>query len=162
MPVDLTEFRRLFGFCPTGVTVVTTLDGDTGPCGFTCSSVVSVSALPPLLLICVDKDSRSLPALLKTRRFVVNVLAEGSEQLARTFAGRSDRKFAGLPWRSSARLPGVPVLDHAVCAYAECLVVRTIEAGDHWVLIAQVEGTGAFPRRPLLYHRGEFSVWSLT
>ncbi|MET9255020.1 flavin reductase family protein [Streptomyces sp. NPDC048182] len=159
MAVDTATFRSLFGSFPTAVTVVTAVDAEGVPRGFTCNAISAVSAEPPLLLVCADRRSQTLPALLHARSFVVNVLAEGAEETALVFAGRSERKFAGLAWRPSALAGGAPVLDGAL-AHAECVVTQVLEAGDHWVFIARVEGAECFARRPVLYHRGTFSVWA--
>ena len=61
---------------PTGVAVVTTLDAEGGPRGLTTNALCAVSAEPPLLLVCVDRESRTLPALLHSGRFVVNFLVD--------------------------------------------------------------------------------------
>ena len=61
---------------PTGVAIVTTLEPDGTPRGLTTNAVSSVSAEPPILLVCVDRDSRTLPALLHTKRFVVNFMRD--------------------------------------------------------------------------------------
>lgn len=160
MAVDVTRFQELFGSFPTMVSIVTAVDADGRPRGLTCNAVSAVSARPPLLLVCVDKQSHTLDALLTSRAFVVNVLADGGQQAARVCAGRSERKFAGLRWMPSAVAGGAPVLVDAVLAYAECVVVQTVEAGDHWIFIGQVEGAEVLPRSPVLYHQGEFEVWT--
>ncbi|MCP4334496.1 MAG: flavin reductase family protein [Gammaproteobacteria bacterium] len=45
---DGRDLRRAFGNFATGVTIVTTLDADGNPCGFTANSFTSVSIDPPL------------------------------------------------------------------------------------------------------------------
>ena len=122
---------------PAGVAVVTTLDTDGTPRGLTTTAVSSVSAEPPLLLVCVDLTSRTLPALRAGGRFVVNFLREGRSELARLFASKAEDKFAGVEWRPSAT--GMPVLEADALAWAECVTVHEIEPGDHVVLLGQVE-----------------------
>ncbi|SVC41676.1 uncharacterized protein METZ01_LOCUS294530, partial [marine metagenome] len=51
------DFRNALGTFPTGVTIVTTLDKDNKPIGFTANSFTSVSLKPQLILICIDKVS---------------------------------------------------------------------------------------------------------
>ncbi|MCD0486340.1 flavin reductase family protein [Streptacidiphilus sp. ASG 303] len=157
--VEPEAFRELFGSFPTAVSVVTTLDAEGRPRGFTCSALTSVSADPPLLLVCVDRRSQTLPAMAATGAFAVHVLAEGGERTAQRFAGRSGDRFAGLDWEPSALAGGVPLLEGPVLGRAECRTVRTVEAGDHRIVIGRVEGARVFPRRPLLHRRGAYGVW---
>src|SRR3989442_1370034 len=63
MPVDRETFAEIMASFPSGVAIVTTLDEAGEPKGLTTSAVASVSAEPPLLLVCVDFTSRTLPAL---------------------------------------------------------------------------------------------------
>jgi flavin reductase (DIM6/NTAB) family NADH-FMN oxidoreductase RutF len=159
MSVARDEFRAFFGSFPTAVSIVTTVDTDGAPRGFTCSAVTSVSMDPPLLLVCLDRSARSLAPLLSAGAFVVNVLADGAEDTARAFASRSERKFTGVRWQPSARAKGAPVLSDLVVGYAECTVTRSLQAGDHWIVIGRVEGVAVFPRPPVLHQRGVFGVW---
>ena len=159
MTIGSESFRDFFGAFPTAVSIVTTLDDDGEPRGLTCNSVAAVSLDPPLLSICVAKRSKTLDAFTSTGAFVVNVLAEGGEELSTVFAGSSERKFSGVDWTPSEIAGGTPVLTTGTLAYAECSVVQDIPAGDHRILIGRIEGVNVFPFRPLLYQRSTYSVW---
>ncbi|NGO70279.1 flavin reductase family protein [Streptomyces boncukensis] len=159
MPVSAEQFRAVFGSFPTAVSIVTTVDPGGEPKGFTCNAVSAVSADPPLLLVCVDKRSRTLPALASSGAFVLHMLADGGQDNARLFASRAEQKFTGVRWRPSAVADGAPVLLDGVLARAECVVVQQVEAGDHWILIARVDGAAVPADTPVLYHRGIFETW---
>src|SRR5690606_2211908 len=88
MPVDYELFRGVAGAFPTGVTIVTTLGRDGVPRGLTSNAVCSVSADPPLILVCVDKKSQTLPYLQESGTFVVNFLAAGRAELSNRFASK--------------------------------------------------------------------------
>ena len=155
--VPCEEFFAIMSAFPTGVAVVTTLDADGGPRGLTTNALCAVSAEPPLLLVCVDRESRTLPALRHSRRFVVNFLAERRDELARVFASKVDDKFAGVDWTPG--LGGMPCLRTDSLAYAECAVEQELEAGDHVVFTGLVEG-GLAPDPasvPILYFRRTYS-----
>src|SRR4051812_35695466 len=137
MPVDRHSFLEIMSSFPSGVAIVTTLDGDGTPRGLTSTAVSSVSADPPLLLVCVDLESRTLEALRLRGRFVVNFMRQGRGELARVFASKSDSKFEGLSWRPSP--VGLPVLVDDALAWAECEAVQEVEAGDHVILVGSVE-----------------------
>ncbi|MFF8618730.1 flavin reductase family protein [Streptomyces sp. NPDC015350] len=153
------QFRDIFGSFPTAVAIITAVDERGEPRGFTCNAVCSVSVTPPLLLISVDKRSQTLPALESSQAFVVNFLSASGQEASRVFAGKGQDKFAGVRWRSSEVSGGAPILSDVALAYAECRVVRTVEAGDHLLFIAQVEDGDTLAREPLLYCKGEYSVW---
>jgi flavin-dependent trigonelline monooxygenase, reductase component len=159
VPVDHDLFVEIMASYPAGVAVVTTLDADGTPRGLTTTAVSSVSAEPPLLLVCVDLTSRTLPALRDGGRFVVNFLREGRSELARLFASKADDKFEAVDWRPTAS--GMPVLESDALAWAECVTVHEIEPGDHVILLGRVEeGAGAADDdAPLMYYRRSWGVW---
>ncbi len=150
------EFRKIMSAFPTGVAIVTTLAADGTPRGLTTNAVCSVSADPPLLLVCVDRESRTLPALLHSKRFVVNFVAEGRSELANLFASKAEDKFAGVAWQPG--LGGMPCLREDSLAYAECSTHGELEAGDHVVITGLVEaGVAPDPESiPILYFRRSY------
>ncbi|MET9882668.1 flavin reductase family protein [Streptomyces sp. NPDC006430] len=155
--LDADTFRKVFGTFPTPVAIVTALGDDGDPSGFTCNAFSAVSVAPPLLLVCVSKGSRTLPAMLSSGAFAVNFLAHRGQDAARTFAGKAARKFDDVVWHGG--LAGVPVLTEAAVAYAGCTLVQTVEAGDHLLVIGRVEEGEIFPGAAALYQQGEFGVW---
>jgi hypothetical protein len=61
--VDKNEFRAALGRFASGVTVVTALDAGGRPQGLTVSAFCSVSLVPPLVLVSVEKGTRTHDAL---------------------------------------------------------------------------------------------------
>jgi flavin reductase ActVB len=155
-------FFEIMASFPSGVAIVTTLDGDAVPRGLTTTAVSSVSADPPILLVCVDLGSRTLAALRASRRFVVNFMGEGRSHLCLLFASKTEDKFAGVEWRPTAG--GLPLLHHDVLAWAECATIHDVEIGDHALLVARVEDGGVQPELepPLMYYRRSWGVWTPT
>ncbi|MFE7898040.1 flavin reductase family protein [Streptomyces sp. NPDC057424] len=156
VPIDTAVFRDAFASLPTSVAVITTTDAHGTPKGLTSNAVCAVSMDPPLLLICVDKSSRTLPALLRSDGFVVNFLSEDAEQVSRQFAAKGADKFAGVQYRASARAAGSPVLFADSVAFLECATESRIEAGDHWILLGRVLDGEVHDRGALLYHRRSY------
>ncbi len=159
MPIGSEQFREIFGSFPTAVAIITAVDEQGEPRGFTCNAVCSVSVTPPLLLISVDKRSQTLPALESSQAFVVNFLSASGQEASQVFAGKGQDKFTHVRWLPSEAAGGAPILSDTALAYAECRVVQTVEAGDHWLFIGQVEGGDTHAREPLLYCKGEYSIW---
>ena len=86
-----------------GVAIVTTLEPDGTPRGLTTNAVASVSAAPPILLVAVDRGSRTLPALLHSKRFVVNFMRDDCAELCALFASKADDKFSQVAWTEIGR-----------------------------------------------------------
>jgi 3-hydroxy-9,10-secoandrosta-1,3,5(10)-triene-9,17-dione monooxygenase reductase component len=148
------EWRHAMGYFPSGVTIVTTWDGEE-PVGSTINAFCSVSLEPPLLLICLDLNNPIRGAFETCRVFGVNFLPEHGGAIARRFAREplTDR-FAEFAYR---RAPGgAPQLDVAPM-FIDCALQDIHLAGDH--LIAVGRGVRIDERSdatPLLYHRGKF------
>jgi flavin reductase (DIM6/NTAB) family NADH-FMN oxidoreductase RutF len=157
--MDRATFFAIMGAFPTGVGIVTTLDERNAPRGLTTNAVCSVSADPPMLLVCVDKNSHTLPALQRTQKFVVNYLCAGRDGLANLFASKEPDKFRNVSWRPASN--GMPWLHTDSIAHAECDVSQVVEAGDHFVFIAQVvDGQPPAPgTKPLMYFRRSYGTW---
>ena len=139
---------------PSGVVVLTAFGEDSRPRGLTVSAFCAVSLQPPLALACIDKTSKTLPAVQHTGGFTANILAAGREKLARRMASKATDKFDAVRWRRPESRIGGPVLEEDAAAYAVCTLRDTIEAGDHWVLIALVtEGGTREGVAPLVFSR---------
>ncbi|MEU9392961.1 flavin reductase family protein [Streptomyces sp. NPDC048324] len=147
--------RSVFRRHAAGVAVITAR-GESGPVGFTATSLSSVSAEPPMLSFGVGTGSSSWPAIAGTDHVGVHILGEHQQELAATFArSGADRFGAPTAWREGPE--GVPVLDD-VLAWLVCRVVARVPAGDHRIVLAEVVlGDPAGPGRPLLYHQGRFN-----
>ncbi|TMR02589.1 flavin reductase family protein [Actinomadura soli] len=156
--VDVTTFRKVMGSFASGVSVVTTLDEDGVPRGFTCSALCSVSSSPPLLLSCANSVSSTMRAILDRGRFAVNILGSRGTEISRLFASRgTDGKFERIGWDAGV-VTGMPLL-RATVAHAECELSGTVEAGDHTMLLGRIVGGDAFPERaPLTYWRGGYAT----
>lgn len=150
--LDEARFREVLGHFPTGVTVVTTIDGE-GPTGFTCQAFLSLSLDPPLVGLAAGHGSRTLPRIVTRKAFCVNILAEDQEALARAFAVRGGARFEGIAWRRGQT--GCPVLGAAM-AWVDCELIDIHPVGDHSLLVGAVVDLGARSGAPLVYYRGGF------
>ena len=159
MTVSRDLFRAISGSFPTGVLIVATLDEHGEPKGLTTQAYMGLSTDPPLVLVSIDRTSRTLPALQKHRAFVINFLKDGAENVATLFASKSDEKFRNLRWEPAAEAGGAPILrDHSL-AYAVCRVTEVHEAGDHILFVASVEAGEALGGTPLLYYKRTYAAW---
>lgn len=155
MPLDSDLFRAVLGRFASGVTVVTTHDAAGRDHGMTVSAFTSLSLTPPLVLVCIDRSASVHQALHQAEWVVINILSAEQEALSRRFSNLdADTRFDGVGFARSAH--GAPVLDE-VLAHLECRRHATHEAGDHTILVLEVESASARDARPLLYYRGGYA-----
>jgi flavin reductase (DIM6/NTAB) family NADH-FMN oxidoreductase RutF len=137
------------------VTVVTMRAGEQIH-GLTATAFTSVSLNPPLVLVCIQNDSRSDALLREGRCFAVNFLTEDQRELSDRFAGRTPvaDRFEGVPHQVVAT--GAPVLTQAL-AYLDCTVAGAYWGGDHTIYLGLVEAAGVLREgAPLLYFEGDY------
>ncbi|WP_109482756.1 flavin reductase family protein [Paraburkholderia sp. C35] len=158
-PVDIAEFRRALGAFVTGVTVVTTIQPDGSPRGFTANSFTSVSLDPPLVLVCIAKTASSYEVFSQTQHFAISVLAEDQKNVSGVFASKAADKFAQVAW--CARTTGAPVMDGAAASF-DCTTHQVVDAGDHIILIGRVVDFVHTSSSPLGYCRGAYVNFSLS
>jgi flavin reductase (DIM6/NTAB) family NADH-FMN oxidoreductase RutF len=159
--VSSTDFVNAMGAVATGVTVVTT-EGETGRYGITVSALASVSAEPPMLLVCLNRKNPSVEAITHHGIFAVNILSEQQAAVAQTFSGRpldgEPYEFTEGMWLTSEY--GLPVLSDAAAAF-ECETETIHDAGTHRIFIGRVISALRGSSLPLIYHnRGYVRVKS--
>ncbi len=120
----------------------------------TVSAFCSLSLDPPMVLICVDRSAAMFESLAVAPGFIVNILSESQEPLARRFSGPDPNRFEGIGY---SRAPGGPVILDDVLGYLNCKRVAAYDGGDHRIYIGEVEAAEASEGRPLLYYRGGYA-----
>lgn len=136
----------------SGVTVVTTLV-DSEPHGMTATSFTAVSLDPMLVLVSLDRSSRTHDGVKGARFFAVNLLSESQEQIARQFAVSGVDRFDSLPVVEGKN--GLPLIKGALAGF-ECEVVDEFLAGDHTIFLGRPIEAYHTDELPLLYFRGGY------
>ncbi|MCY1641008.1 alpha/beta fold hydrolase [Methylorubrum sp. SL192] len=157
-PAAAKRFRNALGTFATGVTVVTTLQENGEPRGFTANSFSSVSLDPPLVSICIARTASSHPIFKAAPRFAVNILAQDQRDVSGVFASKRPDKFEQVAWVSG--VTGAPVLENCA-AWFDCRLHEVVAAGDHDILIGEVVDFDASPQMPLGYCRGAYVDFGL-
>nr|BAH89444.1 FMN-binding type flavin reductase-like protein [uncultured bacterium] len=156
--VDQGVFRATLGCFPTGVAIVTSLDGDV-PVGMVVGSFSSISLDPPLVGFFADLKSSTFRGIQRGGRFVVNVLGAEHEQMCRRFFRDREARFQGSEWITTES--GLPKFAGAI-AWIDCAVEQEVELGDHMLVVGRVEALGRNPDKDaspaLVFHRGAFAV----
>lgn len=149
-------FKDVMGNYPTGVTVVTATASNGEPVGLTVNSFASVSLDPLLVLWSIDHKVSTIKEFTEGGKFAVHVLAGNQQDLCTTFATKGTDRFASCDWQFSKGL-NLPVIAGAF-AVLQCKTFQTVEAGDHTILIGQVEDIQIDrDKDPMLYHRRHFA-----
>ncbi|ORI30980.1 oxidoreductase [Rhodococcus erythropolis] len=150
--VDETTMRAVHGTFVTGVTVVTTLS-NSAPRGLALNAFTSISLSPPLVMVCVQRSSKTHDLLFNASHLAINILAAEQLSTAAMFASKNDDKFASIAWHSASH--GSPILDGA-CSWMEAEICDRLQVETHTAFVAQVVEANHSDRAPLLYRAGNF------
>ncbi len=149
------EFKSCMARFASGVTVVTTRDQQGTPWGLTVSAFSSISLVPPLCMVSIDRQCRQLPDLQGgTSALAVNILSDQQEALSNLFASRQADKFQGLPWKQGSTY-GCPILPDCL-ANCEAEIVQRVVSGDHDIFVARLCSVAVADGKPLLYYGGAY------
>lgn len=121
-----------------GVYVVTMGKGTDGN-AFTASWLSQVSSEPPMVAMAVHNKHQSMPKMSEAGAFAVNILAEGDDNIARTYFGPAESGYEKLKGAGISSSPetGSPLISGAV-GYLDCKVVNKISVGNHTLFVAEV------------------------
>jgi flavin reductase (DIM6/NTAB) family NADH-FMN oxidoreductase RutF len=143
---------------PAGVVVVSARHG-TGYRGLTASSLVSISAEPPMVLVGLEREATTRAAVVEGKAFNVSVLARAQEFIAERFAGRApavDPAWNEIPHRLGSN--GIPLIEGCT-AWLECSLVAVHPAGDHDICVGRVDSAVQGAGDPLILWDRAF--WTL-
>ncbi len=167
-PADSAAFKQGMRTLVGAVSVITThttystSGDDRMPIGLTATSVSSLSADPPSLLVCVNRKTEIATALTPGASFAVNVLTIDQIAVARTFGGQTSAKgrdrFAEGTWHRSLE-SGVPLLSDCRAAFV-CTVAKVQDWETHHVVIGSVIEVHVFNAQalPLAYCDGAYQT----
>jgi 3-hydroxy-9,10-secoandrosta-1,3,5(10)-triene-9,17-dione monooxygenase reductase component len=150
--IDQGVFRSVMAAYPTGVTIVTAGAQDL-LCGMAANSFTSVSLDPPLVLVCSQHQTRTLDAAKKSGRFAIHMLGSDQVHHVRSFVGRDAARFGAVGYELDEH--GTPILDEWI-ALLVCRLERIVDAGDHEIMIGEVERCERRVHPPLLFHDSKF------
>ena len=142
-----------------GVTLITA-QHEGHRAGMTATAVCSLSADPPQLLACINRQAETYRAVQNSGAFAVNVLASHQQRLAEAFAGTlaiyGDQRFDLADW--SALKTGSPVLSPCLATF-DCRLVEAVPAATHSIFIGRVEKVALeLDLQPLVYAGGDYGL----
>jgi flavin reductase (DIM6/NTAB) family NADH-FMN oxidoreductase RutF len=150
-------FRKVLSQFATGVTVVTAESAPGQVHGMTANSFTSVSLDPPLILVCVDQHARLLSYVMEKRRFGLSILNESQQELSLYFARaeQSEEENERLGVRYRWTDGGIPLLAETMARFT-CLLSAAHPAGDHTILVGEVESAEMGSGQPLLFYKSQY------
>jgi flavin reductase (DIM6/NTAB) family NADH-FMN oxidoreductase RutF len=121
--------------------------------GMTVTAVCSLSAAPPSILVCINREASAHGPIEIFRRLSVNVLSVDQVEIAHHFSGaggcNGEARFGHGDWISWPS--GTPMLPDAA-ASLDCRVMESTQCSSHTVFVCRVEAValkGEF--QPLVY-----------
>jgi flavin reductase (DIM6/NTAB) family NADH-FMN oxidoreductase RutF len=148
-------FRRACSLFPTGVAVLTTRAPDGAPHGLTVNAFCSLSLIPPLVLVAVDRVCSILETFEKSGHFAINFLASDQRSLSIRFSELPEGRFSGVSWSPGSE--GAPLIE-GVIGSLECRTTQIVDAGDHRALIGEVVAATVGEGEPLVFFRSAYSA----
>ncbi|MEO0369266.1 MAG: flavin reductase family protein [Pseudomonadota bacterium] len=153
MGMERDQFISAMRRVASSVTVVTT-DGPAGRHGATVSAFCSVSADPPMVLVCLNANSKMAETVKHNRRFNINILPLDGLDLAARFCGSQDHLV-------SNRFDNIDTLDAEVPAFPgatvlSCNIDQSIPSGSHQIMMGLVTETRESNAAPLTYFDGAY------
>jgi flavin reductase (DIM6/NTAB) family NADH-FMN oxidoreductase RutF len=161
--IDGALFRRGMRRLAAGVSIVTTIEGDT-PHGLVVTSVSSVCAEPePSLLICINRDSSSHDVIDRAKVFCVNVLSSNDMELAQRFSLPEfrGRRFEHCAW--TPLVTGAPALPSALASF-DCEITHVMPVHSHTIFVGAVRDLKLWQSDvdALLYLDGQYQARSFS
>lgn len=156
---EIELFRQAFRRHAATVVIVTYFDGAGRACGMTATSMCSLSASPPSLLVSIGRASRAHAEISERGRYGVNLLSVGQRSVALhcSVPGR-DKRLRDDWLATDAPADATPRLRGSL-AHLECVVDLALDVYSHSLFMGLIKGVWLNPvdAPPLLYHGGVYS-----
>jgi flavin reductase (DIM6/NTAB) family NADH-FMN oxidoreductase RutF len=152
-PLTAAGYSDAIDHFAAGVAIVSAT-GEGGPIRTLASSIASVSIEPPMLLICLKRDSRVGQAIERSGHFVVDVLAEDQRDLAGHFENSESSARADLEWLDEQLSLG------SMLVHLDCDLTERVTSASHSIFIGVVSNGAGFGGRPLVKYRGRYGVFA--
>jgi flavin reductase (DIM6/NTAB) family NADH-FMN oxidoreductase RutF len=136
---DLEAFKNSFRRHAAGVAVVTAVDPDGRPVGFTATSLASLAAVPPLATFNMARSASSWPAIAETERVVIHTLGVRNRRVAERMSGDNSVRFDGDHWFWGPH--GLPYIKD-VTSWMVGRIVERYPVHNNAVVVVQIEEGG--------------------
>jgi flavin reductase (DIM6/NTAB) family NADH-FMN oxidoreductase RutF len=136
----------------TGVTVVTTMDGEV-PRGLAVNAFANISLDPPTVMVCIQRTSSTHDCLFRAHHLAINILSTDQLDVVNRFAAKGVDKFAEPDWQHGPF--GSPLIERS-SARMEVEIRERLQASTHTVFICRVVHADVTDHHPMVYSSGRF------
>ena len=148
--MDSSLFRKAWGNFATGAALVTTIEEDGTVHGMTANGIASISLDPMLVMVCVGHNANTLPIIIESGRYGINILSEHQESIGSFYASSTTASNHEQGATFHFTESGTAFLDGSLSSM-DCNVVRQYDEGDHTIFIGEVDFIEVKPGRPLIF-----------
>ena len=106
-------------------------------CVSTITWVSQASFEPPMISVCIKRNSSSYEIVKKRGEFILHLLGDNQKELASTFFKPTIFENEKLNGQEFSLANNLPLLKD-IPAYIQCKVVEILENGDHPLFLAEV------------------------
>ncbi|MBT5956075.1 MAG: flavin reductase family protein [Candidatus Marinimicrobia bacterium] len=107
-------------------------------CAATVTWVSQASFEPPMVSVCIKRESHTFEVVGKSNRFILHLLSHDQKDFAASFFKATEHIEGFLNGQSFHMIDGLPVLDLPP-AYLVCHVLDVNDRGDHPLFLAEVK-----------------------
>ncbi len=155
-PIASLDFKHGMRRLASGVVIIA-VDDEGEKYGLAVTAVSSISADPPILMVCVNQKASAHDALVRAGCFTVNLLSQADREVADLFGSPSHRHLRFSTGRWNTLTTGAPVLSGSLATF-DCRTVNTMPASSHTIFFGKVVGLALSSNEidPLLYWDGAY------
>jgi flavin reductase (DIM6/NTAB) family NADH-FMN oxidoreductase RutF len=139
--VSTERWRDAAGRIASGVGIVRTVH-EGNWFGIRADAIAPLSTEPPILLVCLGRDSATGAAIDRTGTFVVDVLSEDQLELARSLGSEAEELAAPSGGEFVVQV--------------KCIVTERVTSASHIIFLGLAESVVLTEGRPLTSYRGRF------
>ncbi|BBE24619.1 oxidoreductase (plasmid) [Arthrobacter sp. MN05-02] len=151
---DPTIVREAFAQFPSGVAVLAVDTNDEKHALVASSFMVGVSLEPCLVAVAVQKSSETWALIENAPSLGVSIFGKGQGDLTRKLASK-DRAARFEQVAVDVDDNGAVFIEDAAL-WLECSIHEVSEAGDHWMVLLEVNKLGVGNNEPLIWHGAKF------
>ncbi len=120
---------------------LTSIDKKGKPNVMTCAWATPVSDEPPIMVVCVSKESYTAELIRKTKEFVINIPSKkllSELWICGKSSGRNTDKFKKAKLKTaSAKKVKAPIINDCI-GHLECKLWKTVDAGECYAFFGKV------------------------
>lgn len=158
--MEADDFRAAMQRFAASATAITTVDNGVFA-GLMATAVCSLSAEPPSLVVCVNRDATAHDAIVRSGILGVSLIPENAEQLAMHFAqAKGAARFERGNWAPLET--GAPILLDAPVAF-DCRISQIYDGYSHSIIVADIQAfhfAGPSDLDCLIWYRRAFTKLS--